>query len=53
MRRKYNKTQKSTKQISIESLRVDLGIRIDQIHLCACKKYTTKILKYLITKIYK
>jgi hypothetical protein len=57
MCRKYNKTQKSTKQFFIESLRVDLGIRLDQIHFCALlpsvKKITTQILKYLITKIYK
>jgi hypothetical protein len=31
MRRKCNTTQKNMKQISIESLRVDLGVRFDQI----------------------
>jgi hypothetical protein len=45
------------KQISIESLRVDLGIRLNQIHFCALLPYvkniTTQIFKYLITKIYK
>jgi hypothetical protein len=30
MRRKYNTTQKNMKQISIESLRVNLGFRLDK-----------------------
>jgi hypothetical protein len=34
MRRKYNTTQKNMKQISIESLRVDLGVRLDKSHFC-------------------
>jgi hypothetical protein len=34
MRRKYNTTQKNMKKISIESLRVDLGIRLDKYHFC-------------------
>jgi hypothetical protein len=41
----------------MESLWVDLGIRVDQIPFYAlfasCKIPTTHILKYLITKIYK
>jgi hypothetical protein len=32
MRRKYNTIRKNMKQISIESLRVDLGIRMDKSH---------------------
>jgi hypothetical protein len=32
MHRKYNTTQKNTKQISIESLGVDLGFRLDKSH---------------------
>jgi hypothetical protein len=35
MHRKYNTTQKNTKQIYIESLRVDLGNSLDQIHFYA------------------
>jgi hypothetical protein len=34
MRGKYNTTRKNMKQIPIESLRVDLGIRLDKIHFC-------------------
>jgi hypothetical protein len=35
MLKKYNKTQKNTKQISTKSLRVDLGNSLDKIHFCA------------------
>jgi hypothetical protein len=49
MRRKYNITQKNTKQISIKSLRVDLGVGLWQISFCTL----LPILKYLIAKIYK
>jgi hypothetical protein len=34
MCRKYNTTQKNIKQIFVESLRVDLGFRLDKIHFC-------------------
>jgi hypothetical protein len=34
MRRKYNRARKNTKQISIESLRVGLGVRLDKSHFC-------------------
>jgi hypothetical protein len=57
MRRKYNTTQKNMKQISIESLRVNIGNSLDKnslLHFIApCKIATTQILKYLITKVYK
>jgi hypothetical protein len=35
MRIKYNKTQKNLKQISIESLRIELGNGLDKVHFCA------------------
>jgi hypothetical protein len=45
------------KQISIESLRVDLGIMVHQnsilCFIASCRIVTTQILKYLIIKIYK
>jgi hypothetical protein len=45
------------KQISIEFLRVDIGIMLDKSHflhvITLCKIVTTPTLKYLITKGYK
>jgi hypothetical protein len=54
MHRKYNIPQKNMKQFFTKPLRIDLGVRLDQIHigtLLPCIKITrSQTLKKLLTK---